>query len=418
MTIGAAPASLASIDVIAIAATTSAMHNTTHTVSMMKHRTYSTFLLAALYCLVAMLLPANGTAATTPSPPQIAARAHVLMDLDSGMTLAEQAADTRLEPASLTKLMTAYVVFGEIKANHIALTDMVTISEKAWRMPGSRTFVEVGKQVNVQDLLLGMIVQSGNDASLALAEHVGGSEEVFINLMNQRAQVLGMRNTHFVNSTGMPDEAHYSSARDLAILARAIIHDFPEYYRWYSQREFTYNGITQQNRNLLLWRDSTVDGVKTGHTESAGYCLVSSALRDGMRLISVVLGTKSENARAEESRTLLNFGFRFYQTHRLYADNESLAKVRVWKGDKAELPLGLSAPLYVTIPRGDYANLQASVNLPPRVEAPVAKGQQLGSVSVTLAGAPVAERPLTALEQVNEGGLFGRMIDEVLLMFQ
>jgi len=370
--------------------------------------------------LIAGLCLAGAQAASVPAPqvPELAARAHVLMDFDSGTVISERNSAQTMEPASLTKLMTAYVVFAELKAGRIKLTDLVTISEKAWRMGGSRTFIEVGKQVSIEDLLLGMIVQSGNDATVALAEHVGGSEEIFANLMNQRTQQLGMRNTHFVNSTGMPHPEHITTAMDLAILTRAVIAEFPEYYRWYSQREFTFNNITQPNRNLLLWRDSTVDGVKTGHTEAAGYCLVASAQRDGMRLISVVLGTKSENARAQESQTLLNYGFRFFETHRLYADNQPLTKVRIWKGAADELPLGLAAPLYVTIPRGRYNELKADVNLPPQIMAPAAKGQHFGHVSVRLDDATLVDRPLVALQDIEEGGLFDQFVDEVRLMFQ
>lgn len=361
---------------------------------------------------------AQAATVPAPEPPQLAARAHVLMDFDSGTIISEKNGALSMEPASLTKLMTAYVIFAELKAGRIKLTDLVTISEKAWRMGGSRTFIEVGKQVSIEDLMLGMIVQSGNDATVALAEHVGGSEEIFANLMNQRAQQLGMSNTRFVNSTGMPHPEHITTGMDLALLTRAIIAEFPEYYRWYSQREFTFNNITQPNRNLLLWRDNTVDGVKTGHTEAAGYCLVASAQRGDMRLISVVLGTKSENARAQESQTLLNYGFRFFETHRLYADNQVLTTVPIWKGDADELPLGLAAPLYITIPRGRYNELKADVKLPPQIMAPAAKGQPFGSVSVRLDDTTLADRPLVALKQIEEGSVFDQLVDEVRLMFE
>lgn len=375
--------------------------------------TIASLLLAAL-----SIGAAQAQSAPAPQTPELAARAHVLMDFDSGTIISEHNGAQTMEPASLTKLMSAYVVFAELKAGRIKLSDLVTVSEKAWRMGGSRTFIEVGKQVSIEDLMLGMIVQSGNDATVALAEHVGGSEEIFANLMNQRAQQLGMGNTHFTNSTGMPHPQHVTTGTDLAILTRAIIAEFPEYYRWYSQREFTFNNITQPNRNLLLWRDGTVDGVKTGHTEAAGYCLVASAQRDGMRLISVVLGTKSENARAQESQTLLNYGFRFFETHRLYADNQPLTKVRIWKGSADELPLGLATPLYVTIPRGRYNELKADVNLPPQIMAPASKGESFGHVSVRLDDATLADRPLVALQEVEEGGLFDQFVDEVQLMFQ
>lgn len=377
------------------------------------------FCLTWIAALTIALLPvAAFAAAPAPELPKLAARAHVLMDFDSGTVISERNGSQPMEPASLTKLMTAYVIFAELKAGRIKLTDLVTISEKAWRMQGSRTFVEVGKQVSIEDLMLGMIVQSGNDATVALAEHVGGSEEIFANLMNQRAKQLGMQNTRFLNSTGMPHPEHTTTGMDLAILTRAIIAEFPEYYRWYSQRDFTFNNITQPNRNLLLWRDNTVDGVKTGHTESAGYCLVSSALRGGMRLISVVLGTKSENARAQDSQSLLNYGFRFYETHRLYADNQTLTTAPIWKGEADELLLGLASPLYVTIPRGRYSELKADVKLQPQITAPAAQGQAFGSVAVRLDDSTLAERPLVALKAVAEGSLFEQLMDEVRLMFE
>lgn len=377
------------------------------------------FSLTWIAALTIAFLPFAALAATpAPEPPKLAARAYVLMDFDSGSVISEHNGSQPMEPASLTKLMTAYVIFAELKAGRVKLTDLVTISEKAWRMQGSRTFIEVGKQVSIEDLVLGMIVQSGNDATVALAEHVGGSEEIFANLMNQRAQQLGMRNTHFLNSTGMPHPEHTTTGMDLAILTRAIIAEFPEYYRWYSQREFAFNNITQPNRNLLLWRDSTVDGVKTGHTESAGYCLVSSALRGGMRLISVVLGTKSENARAQESQTLLNYGFRFFETHRLYADNQTLTSAPIWKGEVDEVPLGLSTPLYITIPRGRYSELKADVKLQSHITAPAAQGQAFGFVTVRLDDTTLAERPLVALRGVEEGSLFEQLMDEVRLMFE
>lgn len=377
------------------------------------------FCLTWIAALTIALLPvAAFAAAPAPELPKLAARAHVLMDFDSGTVISERNGSQPMEPASLTKLMTAYVIFAELKAGRIKLTDLVTISEKAWRMQGSRTFVEVGKQVSIEDLMLGMIVQSGNDATVALAEHVGGSEEIFANLMNQRAKQLGMQNTRFLNSTGMPHPEHTTTGMDLAILTRAIIAEFPEYYRWYSQRDFTFNNITQPNRNLLLWRDNTVDGVKTGHTESAGYCLVSSALRGGMRLISVVLGTKSENARAQDSQSLLNYGFRFYETHRLYADNQTLTTAPIWKGEADELLLGLASPLYVTIPRGRYSELKADVKLQPQITAPAAQGQAFGSVAVRLDDTTLAERPLVALKAVAEGSLLEQLMDEVRLMFE
>jgi D-alanyl-D-alanine carboxypeptidase (penicillin-binding protein 5/6) len=265
-----------------------------------------------------------------PAPPDLGAKAIFLADFGSGRVLAESNADQRLEPASLTKIMTAYVVFRELAKGNLKLEDMVGVSEKAWRTEGSRMFAQVGAQISVENLLKGMIVQSGNDASVALAEHVAGDEAVFAQMMNQNAERLGMKNTHFKNSMGLPDPDHYTTARDLFILTHALIEEFPEYYQWHAIKEFVFNGIKQTNRNQLLWRDSTVDGVKTGHTEGAGYCLVTSALRDGMRLIAVVLGAKSGNERAKANQTLLNYGFRFYETRALYKANEKLTEARKW----------------------------------------------------------------------------------------
>lgn len=381
-----------------------------------------TTLLVQTLLLIAVLAGssarANPPAATIPAPPQIEARSHILIDFDSGRILAANRADERMEPASLTKVMTVYAVLNELKAGKISLTDEVRISEKAWRTEGSRTFVEVGKTVQLEALLKGLIVQSGNDATVALAEHVAGSEEVFASIMNQTAQKMGMKSTHFVNSTGLPDPNHYTTARDMALLTRMLIREFPEHYSWYSIKEFSYNGITQPNRNLLLWRDASVDGVKTGHTESAGYCLISSAKQQGMRLIAVVMGTASENARANESQKLLGYGFRFFETHRLYEAAKPLASARVWKGEAEQVGLGLTRELYVTIPRGQYGNLKASMKMAPRIMAPVKKGSQLGTMEIALDGQKVAERPLVALQGVAEGGLFTRLMDEAKLMLE
>lgn len=279
-------------------------------------------------------------------------------------------------------------------------------------------FIEVGKQVSVEDLLQGMIIQSGNDATVALAEYIAGSEDTFATLMNRHAEKIGLSGSHFVNSTGLPDPEHYMTARDIATVAARLIRDFPEYYKWYSRKEFTYNGITQYNRNKLLWRDESVDGMKTGHTEAAGYCLVTSARRDGMRLISVVLGTKSDNARAEASQALLNYGFRFFETHKLYDAGSQLASSRVWKGDSDNVALGLDRPLYATIPRGQYKALDASMTIDNRITAPLNKGQALGSVQVQLGDSVVAEQPLVALQSVGEGSFWQRLVDEALLYFE
>jgi len=369
--------------------------------------------------IIAFMLPAAHAAnIDAPPPPEIAARGYLLMDYDSGHVIAAEKADERLEPASLTKMMTSYVILNELKSGKASLTDEVLISEKAWRMPGSRTFVEVGKRVSMETLLKGMIIQSGNDATVALAEHIAGSEEIFANLMNQTAAALGMNASHFVNSTGLPHADHYTNAHDMATLARALIRDFPEHYEWYSIKEFTYNGIKQYNRNKLLWQDDKVDGIKTGHTEAAGYCLVSSAKQDEMRLIAVVLGAKSENGRARESQKLLSYGFRFFETHRLYAPGEALTDVRVWKGASENVSLGLSKEMYVTIPRGQYDSLDAQMKVTPRITAPVNKGKQYGMVEVMLNGEAVATQPLVALQDVAEGGLFDSLIDDVKLMFE
>lgn len=323
-----------------------------------------------------------------------------------------------MEPASLTKLMTVYVVLSELEQGDIQLDDLARVSEKAWRTPGSRMFIEVDKQVSVEELLKGVIVQSGNDASVALAEFVAGDEVAFSQLMNHYVQRLGMLNTHFVNATGLPDPEEYTTARDMAILARAIVRDFPTFYEWHSIRQYEYNGITQYNRNKLLWRDDTVDGLKTGYTSSAGYCLVASAKRDGMRLISVVLGSQSEKTRAQESQTLLNYGFRFFETHRLYQAQEPLAKVRVWEGTLPQVDVGLEDDLYITVPRGRYDQLNGNMQLKPEIKAPLDKGQTLGTAVVSLGEEPMAERPLVALQGVAEGSLWQRLTDQVRLYFQ
>jgi serine-type D-Ala-D-Ala carboxypeptidase (penicillin-binding protein 5/6) len=364
------------------------------------------FLICCSAVLTAAPLP-------VPKPPALDARAYILLDYQSGVVLGENNADEHMEPASLTKLMTAYALFHELKAGKIKLTDMVTISEHAWRTQGSRMFVEVGKQVSVENLIQGMIVQSGNDATVALAEQIAGSEDVFADLMNRYAQQLGMKNTHFVNSTGLPDPQHYTTARDLSILASAIIRQYPEYYKWFSQREFVFNNITQHNRDMLLWRDASVDGMKTGHTESAGYTMVTSAQRDGRRLIAVVLGTKTERARADDCLALINYGFRFYETHKLYSAGQTVTAARIWKGASEKLPLGLAQDLYITLPRGQYQQLKASMKLPAALEAPAVKGQTYGTLHIDLGDKVLMEKPLVALQDVAAGGLWQRLVDAV-----
>jgi D-alanyl-D-alanine carboxypeptidase (penicillin-binding protein 5/6) len=355
---------------------------------------------------------------STPSAPSIDAAAYILQDYHTGKVLAENNADAKLAPASLTKIMTVYVVFTELSNGHLHLEDMVTISEKAWKTSGSRMFIELGNQVKVEDLLKGVIIQSGNDASVALAEHVGGNEETFAEMMNQHAIRLGMANSHFKNSDGLPVEDHYTTARDLAILTTALIKEFPDYYRWFSQKEFTFNKITQQNRNKLLSRDESVDGVKTGFTDDAGYCLVASALREDMRLISVVMGAKSANARANENQTLLNYGFRFYESHRLYQGKTALNEARVWKGASKTISLGLAEDIYVTIPRRQYKDLKAVINVDKKITAPVADGAKLGSVKVTLKDEVVINKDLVALKAVDQGNIFQQLSDSVMMMME
>ncbi len=357
-------------------------------------------------------------AAPIPAPPKVAASSYILIDYDSGRVLAEKNSDQRLEPASITKIMTAYTVLKEAKEGNITLKDQTIVSNKAWRMPGSRMFIEAGSKIDVETLLNGMIIQSGNDASVALAEHIAGSEEAFAQLMNKNAQALGMKNTNFVNSTGMPNNEHVTTAKDIALMASATIREFPDHYPTYAIKELTYNKIKQYNRNKLLWRDKSVDGIKTGHTENAGYCLAASAKRDNMRLISVVMGTKSEKARAEVSQSLLNYGFRFFETHRLYKAGDTLNSTRVWQGDKEQLALGLQQDLFVTIPRNQYKNLKAEMVLDSNLEAPINKGKQIGKVIVTLAGKMFTESPLVALHDVASGGIWRRIKDSVLRWFE
>ncbi len=352
-----------------------------------------------------------------PAPPIIGAKSYLVIDGTTGQELASLEPDKRLPPASLTKIMTAYVVFSALSDGQVALSDEVTISEKAWRMQGSRMFIEVGKKVSVEQLLLGLIVQSGNDASVALAEHVAGSEDVFAAMMNQTAQSLGMLSTSFVNATGWPDDNHYTTARDLATLAREMINRFPEYYKWHAVKEFTFNDIRQPNRNQLLWRDSSVDGLKTGHTDAAGYCLVASAERDGMRVVSVVMGTSSEKARADGSQALINYSFRFFETRRLFGAGEKIADARIWRSANEVSNLGVAEDLYITIPRGSYDQLDSTLDIPAVLEAPVSAGQPLAALKVSLNGDELLNEPLRALEDNPVGSIWQRMSDSVSLWF-
>jgi D-alanyl-D-alanine carboxypeptidase (penicillin-binding protein 5/6) len=372
----------------------------------------------ALVALVAVVYPLHAQVRPLPSPPIIGATSYYVIDSKTGYEIAALEPDKRVAPASLTKLMTAYVVFHALRENQIALEDEVTVSEKAWRAEGSRMFIEVGKRVSIQDLLLGMIVQSGNDASIALAEHLAGTESVFAEIMNQYAKALGMHSSNFVNATGLPHDDHYSTARDLATLARAIIEEFPDYYRWYSVREFTYNDIKQPNRNNLLWRDDSVDGMKTGMTDAAGYCLVSSARRDGMRIVSVVLGTSSAKARIDGSQALINYAFRFFESRLVYKAGEEITRARVWKSAGEFSSLGVLEDLYVTLPRGAYDSLESTLDIPAIIEAPVAAGQPLAELRISLDGQQLITEPLRALEDNPAGSFWQRTLDSVSLWFE
>jgi len=381
---------------------------------------FKNFPVLLFFSLLIAATPANAEDAeiTTPAAPTIAASGYILMNYDTGKVLAENNADVKLAPASLTKIMSVYVVFREISNGHLHLDDLVTISQKAWETPGSRMFIEVGNQVKVEDLLKGIIIQSGNDASVALAEHIAGDERTFADMMNQHAERLGMKNSHFEDSNGLPIDNHYTTARDLAILSQALIKEFPDYYRWFSQKEFTFNNIVQHNRNQLLSRDETVDGIKTGFTDAAGYCLVASALRNNMRLISVVMGASSPNARANENQNLLNYGFRFFEAHKLYAGKTSLSEARIWKGDTKNVQLGLTEDLYATIPRGHYNDLKAVINIDKKITAPVKEGTKLGTVNVTLKNEVVATKDLIALKSVEQGNIFQRIYDSAMMMLE
>ncbi len=353
--------------------------------------------------------------AILPAPPQLAAEGYLLIDAATGASLVEFNADQRLPPASLTKIMTSYVAEKEIERGTITLDDEVDVSIKAWRMEGSRMFIQEGTKVRLADILRGIIIQSGNDASVALAEHVAGSEEAFADVMNRYAQQLGMKDTHFVNATGLPDENHYTTASDLSRLTVALINEFPEHYKIYSEKYFTYSDIRQPNRNRLLMSDSSVDGVKTGHTEAAGFCLVASAVRGDMRLVSVVMGASSEDGRAAESQKLLTYGFRYFETARLYRADEALRQVRVWGGQHGSLKLGLTADVVMTIPKGVRDELQAQIQIQKEIHAPIEKGDVLGSLTVSLPDKDDISIPLTALNGVQEAGFLARIWDSILL---
>ena len=365
-----------------------------------------------------LALTGQALAQQLPVPPTLAARSWLLLEMGSGQVLTAERPDERIEPASLTKLMTAYLTFAALRQKTIALDTPVTVSQRAWKTGGSKMFIRVETQVPVEDLIKGMIVQSGNDACVALAEAIAGSEESFAQMMNREAKRLGMTSSNFTNSTGLPDPQLYTTARDLAALASALIRDFPEEYRkYYSMKEFRYNNITQPNRNRLLWIDSTVDGVKTGHTDAAGYCLISSSLRDKRRLLSVVLGAKSSSMRASESLKLLNWGFQSYDSVTLFAKDSPVATLRVWKGTQPNVKAGFGNDFSIAVPRGYADKVKSEFTPQPRLMAPIEAGQTLGTLKVTIDGKVYGEYPVAALEAVPLAGIFGRAVDTVRLWF-
>ncbi len=383
------------------------------------NRNFAAGMFAAAFCcsLLVAAAPVRAAAPIIPPAPEVAASSYLLIDAASQKVLVEHNAHERNPPASLTKIMTAYLAEQEIDAGRMTEADEVLVSVNAWRTGGSKMFIREGRKVQVGDLLKGIIIQSGNDASVALAEHMGGSEAAFANMMNQQAAVLGMTNTHFMNSTGLPDSEHYSSAWDLALLTRDLIARFPDQYAVYSDRSYTYNDIEQPNRNKLLWRDRTVDGVKTGYTSDAGYCLVASAVRQGMRLISVVMGTDSDEARMRESQKLLSYGFRYYETQSLYAAEVMLKEQEIFYGEAETLSLGVAEDVTVTFPRGYYNDIQAEMVVPKVLEAPLSKGDEVGELKLRLNDEIIYSAPLIALEDAPEAGIFSRMGDFLTLFF-
>ncbi|HEX4326314.1 MAG TPA: D-alanyl-D-alanine carboxypeptidase family protein [Burkholderiales bacterium] len=362
-------------------------------------------------------LAAAPAAAQNPPAPVLNAKAWYLLDMTSGQVLASQGPAERVEPASLTKLMTAYLTFAAIKAKTISLEQPVPVSVRAWKAVGSRMFIEPKRPVTVAEAMRGMIIQSGNDASIALAELIAGSEDQFAAQMNREAQRMGMKNTHFQNATGLPDPQHYTTVEDLARLASALIRDYPDFYPLYSTKEYTYNKITQPNRNRLLWLDPNVDGMKTGHTDSAGFCLIASARRGPRRLLSVVVGTQTESARSTESEKLLNYGFLGYDDVRLYEKGQNISALEVWKGESREVKAGFDRELYVTVPKGEASKLKATLNTQKPLLAPISLGQKIGSMKVTLEGRDIAEVPVVALDRVDSAGFFGRTLDTMRLWF-
>ena len=372
---------------------------------------------ATVPCVAESPAPTPPAATAIPTPPQVDARAYVVVDYRTDKILAAKDAVARMEPASLTKLMTAYIVFQELAAGKLKLDEQVMVSEHAWRSEGSRSFIELGKPVSIQDLILGMIVQSGNDATIALAERIAGTEETFAQLMNSNAKRLGMVGSHFEDSSGLPSPQHYTTARDLSLLASAIIREYPQYYKWFSVREFEHNGIKQQNRNGLLEKDPTVDGLKTGHTDSAGFCLVTSSLRDGMRLVSVVMGSTSIKGRENASAALLNYGFTFYDTKLVVKGGAVLASAHVWKAQSPSVDLGIRDDLYITLPRGEADSIKTVADVQPRLIAPLAVDANLGTLRVFAGNQILATQPLHPLKEVAAGGWWRRLIDTIRLWF-
>lgn len=376
--------------------------------------------ICSAFCV--MLASAVSAAEAIPASvpvPMLAAKAFVLRDVNTGSLLVANQPDMPVEPASLTKVMTAYLTFEAVKQKRLSLTQPLPVSEKAWKVEGSKMFIDTTMQVTVDQLLHGLIIQSGNDAAITLAEGIAGSEALFASLMNKKAAALGMKNTHYVNATGLPDPSHVTTARDLSVLANALIRDFPQdYARLYSQKSYTFNNITQPNRNRLLFIDPSVDGMKTGHTESAGYCLISSAKRGDFRMISVVLGTVSDNVRAAESQKLLNFGFQFYESKRVYEAQQVIHQQRVWKGQAAQVALTVTHPVYLTLPQGEYANMKASMRIPAPLQAPLRAGQVVGAIDFSLHGKVVFSEPLVTAQAVAEANVFARLIDQVRLYLQ
>ncbi len=371
--------------------------------------------LISLFFWAPLCVAATAAIPAVPQAPQIAAEAYILIDYMSGKVLAEKDSKKRIDPASLTKMMTVYVFDHELQSGHFTLEDEIAVSENAWKTEGSRMFVPVGKKIQAKDLLRGIIIQSGNDATVALAEYVAGSEKSFTDLMNQYAQRIGMKDTHFANATGIPDPEHYTTAADLSLLASALIRQFPETYKIYSEKWFTFNGIKQPNRNRLLWREPYIDGIKTGHSSTAGYCLAASGQKDNMRLISILVGAQTEAERTEQTLQLLRFGFRFFETHHLFQANTTLNEPRVWMGDKKTLSLGVNKDLYITIPQGQYKSLDAKMNIDKSLTAPILKGENHGKVVVKIGDELIAEMPLVALEDVQKGTMWNRFSDYVSL---